>query len=325
MLTLALLLAVPGAIQAQAPDLTGVGVIATIDTTYNYNLGPTGMRGWLYRNGATHFYGQLAAAADDLITAVPPWQILVVAVGANTPASGIMASNDVIMGVSTGAGNTPVPLFNNDARKSIGWAIGAAEAGDGVMNFKRWRAGVTNDVSIQLSLSNIAYSATAPYNCPKSALILSNAVRIIANKSFNAGVPGDPVLGLALLASGNTNYLSKVRTYAYSIAPADLALRFAPGQPTQADGLWIWDYGYRGVFLAEYYLRTGDTNVLHGINEYAVSLAQAQSRHGTFCHGGAQLNADGSFHGTVGPYGPVNSGGRVASSESVWRSRAGAR
>jgi len=37
----------------------------------------------------------------------------VVAVGANTPASGIMAKNDVILGVSTGAG-TPVMPFTND-------------------------------------------------------------------------------------------------------------------------------------------------------------------------------------------------------------------
>jgi hypothetical protein len=38
------------------------------------------------------------------------YQILVVAVGPNTPASDIMASNDVILGLSVGAGNVPVPL-----------------------------------------------------------------------------------------------------------------------------------------------------------------------------------------------------------------------
>jgi len=59
---LALLLALPAGVKAQAPDLTGAGVIATVDTTYNYSLGPTGMRGWLYRNGTSYFYGQLAPA-----------------------------------------------------------------------------------------------------------------------------------------------------------------------------------------------------------------------------------------------------------------------
>ena len=298
-------LTVPGAAQAAAPDLTATD-LATINSAKNYNLGPTGMRGWIYLNTAS------GSGPQGLMTAASPWQILVVAVGTNTPSVGIMASNDVILGVSAGVGNVPVPLFTNDSRKSLGWAIGAAEAGDGVLNFKRWRAGVTNDVAIQLVLSNISYSATAPFDCPKSALILSNAGNIISNKAFNAGAPGDPTLGLALLASGNTNYLAKARAYAYSIAPTNLARRFAPGQSTRGEGLWIWDYGYRGVFLGEYFLLTGDTNVLHGLNEYAVALAQAQSRYGTFGHGGAVLRANGEFHGTIPPYGPVNSAGLVA-------------
>ena len=122
-----------GGARAAAPDLTATN-LTNIVTTYNYNLGPTGMRGWLYRDGAN-------VGDFGTMTGQKPWQILVVTVGSNTPASGIMASNDVILGVSAGVGNVPVPLFTNDARKSLGWAIGAAEAGDGVLNLKRWRAG----------------------------------------------------------------------------------------------------------------------------------------------------------------------------------------
>ena len=44
--TLALVLAVPGGIQAKPLDLTTVD-LSTLDTTYNYNLGPTGMRGFM--------------------------------------------------------------------------------------------------------------------------------------------------------------------------------------------------------------------------------------------------------------------------------------
>ena len=201
--TLALVLAVPGGIQAQPPDLTTED-LSTLVTTYNYNLGPTGMRGWMLSDSHPAL-GTITAGS---------WQILVVGVGAGTPAAGLMASNDVILGVSAGAG-TPVTAWTysatNDVRKSLGWAIGAAEASDGKLNLKRWRAGVTTDVTLQLQILG-AYSPTAPYHCPKSAIILSNACNRIANKSFNAGAPGDPVLGLALLASGNTNYLSKVRT-----------------------------------------------------------------------------------------------------------------
>ncbi len=268
-------------VMAAAPDLTTVD-LGTIDHTSNYNLGPTGMRGWLYRDGNN--VGDMGT-----MTAQKPWQILVTAVGTNTPAYGILATNDVLLGVSTGVGSVPVPLFTADARKSMGWAIGAAEAGDGVMNLKRWRAGVTNDVSIQLQVMG-AYSATAPYNCPKSALILSNACNIIASQSFG-GTPGGPVLGLALLASGNPAFLPKVQAYARSLAPDNLSLN-----PTACDA---WGWGYKNVFLSEYYLLTNDTNVLHGINEYAVNLAKAQSMYGTFGHGGSQLTALGGYHGSI--------------------------
>ncbi len=297
---LALLAIVPWVCKAAAPDLTAPGVIAETDTTRTYNLGPTGMRGWLYNKEGSGTDGTLSALSR---------QILITAVGTNTPAYGILATNDVILGVTTGAGNV-FTNFTSDARKSLGWAITAAEAGDGVMNIRRWRAGVTNDVSIQLRVMG-AYSPTAPYDCPKSALILSNACAIIANRSFNAGIPGDPVLGLALLAGGYTNVLPKVQTYARAIAPATLALRVAPGQ--SAREVDVWANAYKGIFLAEYYLLTGDTNVLHGIDEYAVSLSQAQGRYGTMCHKGSLQNADGSLHGTMPPYGPVNQGALSAS------------
>ena len=71
------------------------------------------------------------------------------------------------------------------------------------------------------------------------------------------------------------------------------------------------------MFLSEYYLRTvadgtPDASVLHGLNEYTVTLAKAQSRYGTFGSGGSLLNANGSLHGTVPPYGPLNAAGLPA-------------
>ena len=304
---LALALTLPTRGQAQqAPDLTTVDH-STIDTTYNYNLGPTGLRGWVY-NYSTGTGSGLSMPVlgcnmvDSTTTSFKPWQILVVAVGANTPVVGIMASNDVILGVSVGLGSLPVPYFTNDARKSVGWAVGAAEAGDGVMNLKRWRAGATADVTIHLPLSNIAYSATVPYDCPKSALILSNAMNIVGSYSFNKGTPVNQVLGLSLLAAGNANYLSKVQTYARSIA-APPAVASVLANDT---GLVNWDWAYNGLFLSEYYLNTGDAAVLAVLKAYTTNLSQSQSRFGTYGHSVALLNADGTYNGTVRPYGPVN-------------------
>ena len=51
------------------------------------------------------------------------------------------------------------------------------------------------------------------------------------------------------------------------------------------DGMVVWDWGYRNLFLCEYYLLTGDKEVLHAIKEYTLSLAKGQSMYGTFGHG----------------------------------------
>jgi hypothetical protein len=61
-----------------------------------------------------------------------------------------------------------------------------------------------------------------------------------------------------------------------------------------------------GLFLAEYYLSTGDPNVVAGINSYTVTLAQSQSMYGTFGHGPSKVRPDGTLRRSVAGYGPVN-------------------
>lgn len=90
--------------QAAAPDLRATD-LSTIDRTGTYNLGPTGMRGWIYHDWSV-------TAEQDATTAFAPYQILVTAVAANTPASGVVAVDDVILGASAGSGE--VPLFTSD-------------------------------------------------------------------------------------------------------------------------------------------------------------------------------------------------------------------
>ena len=298
------LLLVPSWAQAAAPDLTAAGVIATIDRTLTYNLGPTGLRGWIYSAGGN--VGQ-----EGLITAQSR-QILITVVGAGSPAAGVLAVNDVVLGASGGSG--AVALFSSDARKSFGWAIGDAEttANSGILKLKIWRAGVTADLSITLPVMG-SYTATAPYNCPKSALILANArtllvSQLVASQSFLTTDYAGAIKALALLggvAPTDPNYATvqtRLQTFARALAPPTLSL----------SGCDTWNWGYIGVFLSEYFLSTGDTSVLHGLNEYTVALAKAQSRYGTFGHGGSLLKTDGSLHGTIPPYGPVNQAGLPA-------------
>ncbi|OVE76407.1 hypothetical protein BVX97_01075 [bacterium E08(2017)] len=297
-----LLIAITASAQL-APDLTKVD-LSTIDTTRNYNLGPTGMRGWIYvdyDNGDVN-------AINGTMTSQEPWQILVTAVGTNTPSEGILDVDDVILGVNTGLGNLPVPLFTNDARRSIGWAIGDAEAGDGWMNIKRFRAGVTSDVSIQLELQGLAYSSTAPYNCPKSSVILSNAIEACVGQTMNMQTPGNQWLGLAMLASDSSIFNPTLQDYARSI-PMPVSIT----QALSDHSLRMWHWSYDTIFLAEYHMKTGDTNVLPKLSQYVLTLANAQSRYGTYGHDVAQLNNDFSYNGTIAPYGPVNQVGLAAS------------
>ena len=268
-----------------------------IDATYTYNLGPTGARGWIYSTGNEWMFVPEGLTSESR-------QIKVTAVDAGSPVAGILQTNDVILGL----GST---LFTNDARKAFALAIGEAEktANAGQLKLKVWRNGVTTD-NVTLTLPVLgAYSATAPYNCPKSAKILANACHYMAtNATFQAGNEGNAVVGLALLAAGRTQDLAKVRTYARSVA-AGVGTLTVP-----LNEMCAWPWGYNNTFLSEYYLVTGDTNVLHAISEYTITSARGQSWCGTYGHGMAWPMPDGSStHGIVPPYGALNQAGLLVS------------
>ena len=303
--TLLFVLASP--LWATAPDLTAPGVIASIDHSLTYNLGPTGLRGWIYKGEGSGQEGTISALSR---------QILVTLVGTNTPATDVLAPNDVILGVGWGTGSDPVAPFARDARKSFGEAIGEAEkpANGGVLRIKRWRAGGTEDVSITMPVMD-SYADTAPYQCPKSARILANArdllVRqLLADPNFLTTNYGGAIKGLALLASVEPDHsdYAKVQSRLQSLAHSIAAVELKPID------MFVWDWAYMGIYLSEYYLRSAedgvpDTAVLPGINNYTVMLAKVQSCYGTYGHGGAGRKPDGSLHGTIAPYGPVNAAG----------------
>ncbi len=270
------------------PDLT---LDRSVNRELTYNLGATGLRGWIYTRPANYFESQQGR------TTTASRQILVTHVGAKSPADGVLQVDDVILGV----GGKP---FADDARKSLGLAIQEAEkaANNGLLTLTRWRAGKTEDVQLKLRVMG-TYAETAPYNCPKSKLIFDEACRVLEKEPLRDDWTG-AINGLALLATGNPDYLPRIQAYARKVAPKTLKLELK-------DGMVVWDWGYRNVFLCEYYLLTGDKEVLHAINEYTITLAKGQSLYGTFGHGLAELTADGQLHGSIKPYGPVNAAGLV--------------
>ena len=271
------------------PDLTKD---KPADIKLTYNLGATGLRGWIYTKPANFFESQQGR------TTTFSRQILVTHVGAKSPADGVIKIDDVILGIDD-------KNFADDARKSIALAIADAEkeTSQGKLNLLVWRQGKNEKVQLKLRVMG-SYSATAPFNCPKSKLIFDEACKVLENEPLRDDMWG-AVNGLALMATGNPEYLPRVKALAHKIGPKTLKLELK-------DGMFMWDWGYRNVFLCEYYLLTGDKDVLPAINEYAISLAKGQSMYGTFGHGIAKLTPDGQLHGSIPPYGPVNAAGLIA-------------
>lgn len=236
----------------------------------DWTLGPTGARGWAHNTR-----GNSAAAR----------QILVKEVAKGSPADGLLQKGDVIVGVDGKA-------FSSDARVQFAKAITAAEeeAAGGKLSVLRWRAGKTESVELRLRVMG-RYSATAPYDCPKSAKIFDMACEVIARRDFkNVSIP-NCMNALALLASGKPEHRALL---------ADYAKRVAVFKP---DGFLPWHYGYMSIFLAEYVLATGDKSVSDGLRRIALEMAVGQSRVGTWGHGFATPN------GGLGGYGAMNQTG----------------
>jgi hypothetical protein len=281
------------------PDLTQSN---EVDRTQTYNLGPTGLRGWIYTKPATYLdsvQGRTTAASR---------QILVTHVGAKSPADGIMQVDDVILG----AGGT---LFSDDARKSIARAIQEAEkaANRGILKLTRWRAGKTEEVQLKLRVMG-TYRDTAPYNCRKSERIFEEACKALEKEPLEQSLWG-AANGLALLSTGNPDYLPKVREFARDMASSTRRPR--------RQSMGTWEIGYRSIFLCEYYLLTGDEEVMPAISANTIALARGQSMYGTFGHGFSDLTPDGELHGSIPPYGPVNAAGLAANIAIVMGKKCG--
>ncbi len=292
----ALLLGLVATTQATPPDLTAGGVP---DSTYNINLGPTGMEGWVYVEG-----GKGTTDAR---------QIKVNKVDAGSPADGILAVNDVILGAS-GTGATPSP-FSWDARFSLAQAINQAEGRNpATLGLIRWRAGVTTTVTITLEYLGGSYTVTAPFNCPKSAAILEKGLNYIMNNVPGAGYGGfgTNVLMAANDPSNPANAARQARAQtearALNLTQAQIDFRMSGG----VDRTFYapWSRGPQLITQAEYYLQTGDSTVLPSIRARAIEIANGQSMFGTMGHNFALRKPDGGNNGPYGiGYGPVNNAG----------------
>lgn len=277
LLSLLLLGGLMTAVQAEAPPIPDFTAGDTIpkDARHDWNLGATGARGWIY--------------CDKMVTS-DARQIAITQVATGSPADGVLTSGDVVLGV----GGRP---FSSDPRTEFGQALTAAEteAGGGKLTLTRWRAGRSEQVVLQLPVLG-SYSATAPYDCPKSQRILEQGCRALAARMADKDYPHqDPITrslnALALLASGDAAYLPLVKK------EAEWAAGFT------SDSMQTWHYGYVMMLLSEYVIVTGDQSIMPGLQRIAMEAATGQSAVGSWGHGFALSS------GRLGGYGMMNSPG----------------
>jgi len=138
------------------PDFTK-GETIPAAAKHDWNLGATGLRGWMFTEKFVTRYAR---------------QIAITQVTKDSPAHGIFEVGDVILGVGATA-------FSYDPRTEFGKALTAAESSDGTLKLTRWRAGASSEVEIKLPTLG-TYSSTAPYNCPKSQRILEDGCKALA-------------------------------------------------------------------------------------------------------------------------------------------------
>jgi len=245
-------------------------------TMHDWNLGSTGLRGWI--------------RCDKLVTSDAS-QITVTKVEKGSPADGVLAVGDVILGV----GGKP---FSYDPRTEMGKALTLAEseAGQGKLSLTRSREGSSAEVVVKLPVLG-SYGATAPFDCPKSKLILERGCKDLSKRMAEPSYAKrqDPIPrslnALALLASGEPSYLPLIKK------EAEWAANY------RTDGMATWYYGYVMMFLSEYKIATGDDSVMPGLTRLALEAAHGQSAVGSWGHGFAKPD------GRLGGYGMMNSPG----------------
>ena len=260
---------------AVIPDLTKGDVIPS-RAIHDWNLGATGARGWMY---------------CDKMATTDARQIAITKVESGSPADGILAVGDVLLGA---AGKR----FSYDPRMELGKALSSADSEEagGKLALTRWRAGKVEEVVLGIPILG-TYSATAPFDCPKSKRIFEQGCKLLATQiaSPDYGSRNNAITrslnALALIASGDPEYLQIIKK------EAQWAAAF------ESTGWRTWTHAYVMLMLSEYAIATGDASVMPGLKRLALEAANGQSAVGSWGHNFATPN------GNLGGYGMMNSPG----------------
>jgi len=155
-------------------------------------------------------------------------------------------------------------LADIDPRIQLGNLITEAEAKDGKlkMAIAAKPGAETKLVTVQLETLG-RYSDTWPLNCPKSDRIVRNFADYLKSPGSDQGFGS---LGmLFLLSTGDESDLAYVKKWARS-RPAK-----------KISGFHTWNAGYGNLALCEYYLRTGDQEVMPAIQAVVDNVVEEEN------------------------------------------------
>jgi hypothetical protein len=172
-------------------------------------------------------------------------------------------------------------LADIDPRMQLGQILATAEASDGVLRFAIKGSG--EPITVKVPVLG-AYSLTWPLDCPKSDKIVRDFADYLGKPGANPGFGGIGML--FLLSTGEENDLETVRTWARSAA--------------KKPHTYAWYIGYGGIPLCEYYLRTGDEQVLPGIQKWVDNAVKGQYLDGWAGRGGVPSVTYGNGHLNAG-------------------------
>lgn len=206
---------------------------------------------------------------------LPPFQMRLSRIDKDSPAeaTGKLKVGQMIESIN---GET---LKEIDPRIQLAAIITKAEATDGVIKFMVKEKSDTKAEEVIVKIPVLgSYSKTWPLNCPKSDKIVRNQADFLAR----TGSDGMGFGLLYLLSTGEEKDLEVVRSWIKKTVEQNKDVKVLTTYP--------WYAGYGGIGLCEYYLRTGDTSILHTIELNADFLRRNMSNGSWNQKGGLAFN-----------------------------------
>ena len=186
-----------------------------------------------------------------------------------SPAKNIVKEKDIIIGANG-------RLFKDfsDARKVMGLSLAESQGSlNGKLYLHLMRSGVFKSVTVDVG-TEIPYAKAFPFNCKRSKKMADKQIEILKSlyrPEFKLGEDWWNVL--MLMASDDLEAQQIARRAVYEL------------KVPQLKRLASWYLGYELIILSEYYLLTGDSNILPSIEKYAEILQKGMFQSGSWGHG----------------------------------------